>query len=64
MAPEKALPAPKARPGAGIVASVKDLYKNPTKRQFVRNLLLFGVGIWLAREFADVDVMGSPQPVA
>ncbi|XP_077862591.1 mitochondrial import receptor subunit TOM6 homolog [Saccoglossus kowalevskii] len=62
MAPEK-----KALPSTGpqkpsMTAAIADLYKNPTKRAFIRNLLLFGCGIWLAREFADIDVMAPAQP--
>lgn len=46
---------------ANTIAVVKALYKDQFAREFVRNLTIFGIGVWIAREFSGVEVM-APQP--
>jgi len=41
-----------------------DLYKNPFKRQFIKNAVLFSIGVWLAREFSNIDIVGPAVPAA
>lgn len=45
----------KARPSAWDV--LKSFYRDEFKRNTVKNLIIFGVGVWFAREFSSIELI-------
>ena len=52
----------KAAPG-GVKNFVTSLYTDPSKWQLVKHSMIFLVGVMIAREFSDVDLMAPPPGV-
>ncbi|XP_076304688.1 uncharacterized protein LOC143222278 [Tachypleus tridentatus] len=51
---------PREGKGSSVVGMIQSLYTDPLKWQLVKSWTMFAFGVYLAREFADIDLMAPP----
>lgn len=47
-------------PKASYWDMMRAFYRDEFKRNTLKNLFLFGVGVWFAREFSSIEVIAPP----